>query len=239
MRRMQTRCTHLGWLSGRGYATPRNVVFVHTSPESDTLYTTRIPSSLYKLDSPISITDLSSPSANMASVLNYFIDSLDDFVFLAQYSPLRATLSALLIASLAFRNVWASWIARLQQSQSLNVTSTHDAIPEANGVNGPPRSASTIRPSGWIGNDDTRPNRGRASFSSAASTVSNRRYNHLPGPIGFPISSPELSDFLNPRGPVVVSPPLDGRGGVSFYPSTSPSYRGKSVQLEFWPIFGT
>lgn len=174
----------------------------------------------------------------MASVLNYFIDSLDDFVFLVQDSPLRATLLAILIVSLAFPKVWARWIAHLQQSQSLNVTDTLDSIAGGNDANRPPRSESTVRPyRGNLGNNNTRPNRGRASFSSA-STVSNRPYYQPDGPIGFPISSPELSDLLNPRGPVVVGPPLDGRGSVSFYPSTSPSYRGKSVPLQFWPIFG-
>lgn len=176
----------------------------------------------------------------MASILNYLIDSLDDFMRLAEDAPFRATLSVVLIASLLFSTLWAGWIARLQQSRSLNVTSIYDTIQGTNSVNRPPGSSSIIQPPPRnLGYDDTRPNRGRASFSSTAGTVPKWPYRELPGPIGFPISSPELSNLLDPRGPMVVGPPLWDRDAVSFYPSTSPSYRGKSVPPHFWPIFGT
>lgn len=161
----------------------------------------------------------------MASVLDYVIESLEDFVLLAYDSPFRATLVVLLIASLASSNFWASWIGRLQQSESLNVASNNDAIQEANGVNRPPRSSSNIQTSrGNLGNYNTRPNGGRTSSSSSASTGPKRPFRELDGPIGFPISPSHL--FLNPTGRTVVGPPLDGSGSVSFYPSTSPRYRG-------------
>lgn len=176
----------------------------------------------------------------MASILDYCIGSLDDFIFLAYDSPFRATLTVVLIASLAFSNFWASWIARLQQSGSLNVTSIYDATQGTNTVNSTPGSSSIIQPPRRnLDSFKTPPNRASPSFPSAPSKPSNRSYQWQDGPIEFPISSAELSNLVNPRRPVVAGPPLRGRGGVSFYPSTSPIYRGKSVRPHLWPTFGT
>ena len=217
----------------------------------------------------------------MAFVLNYIAQSLEDFVLLAHESPVRATLSLLVISTLAFSNVWAGWIARLQQSAPLkfaSITALRDRIDVAytgnrffnidrnrgdagfsqnrkatyntrkdnpktstgiqgvnHDVNRPLKSASTIQPSHYdLGNNNTQSERGRAGFPSTAGRVSNRPPRDQYTPIGFPIESYNILDHTNRDGNIVIGLPLGTHRDVSFYASTSPNGRSKSVLAHFW-----
>lgn len=176
----------------------------------------------------------------MASIINYLNDSLGDFVWLAHDSPLQAILAVLLVASLAFSNVWGRWIARLQQSSTLKVTHVDDAAQEPNcGVlDRPPRSAPIVQPSGYnLGNDNMQPGQGSAGFSSTASNVSNRPQLVQRGLIGLQKSPTHLLSVVTSGNNLVGLPPQN-RGSVTFYPSTSPSNRGKSDLSLFRLLFG-
>lgn len=168
----------------------------------------------------------------MASVVNYLIQSLEDFVILAIDSPLRAASSGFLIASLALSSVWGSWIVRLQQSAPLNVTGIFNATQGANsGVASPPQSHSTNRPShNTVGNGSTRSEQGPRGLycPGVIREISNRPQRVQNGPIGLQSSRPNLVNGFNPSGNNLVIRPHRNRGGVSFYPSTSLNYRGKS-----------
>lgn len=61
--------------------------------------------------------------SEMTSVMNYVLESLDDFVLLAQESPSRAITSAIIFLTLTFAAIWSGWIARLQRSIPLNLSS--------------------------------------------------------------------------------------------------------------------
>lgn len=174
----------------------------------------------------------------MASPISYFVDCLEDFVLLAYDSPLWATLLVLLLASLAFSNTWASWITHIQQCASLNVTGIFNTRRGANNdVASPPYPAN--QPSrDDIGYNSTRQNLGRADFVSGANTVLNRPQRVQHGPIGLQRSPPHPVNGFNPSGNNLISQPHRNRGGVSFYPSTSPGYRGQSVLPQFRLLAG-
>lgn len=152
-------------------------------------------------------------------------------MLLAHDSPLQAILAVLLIASLAFSKFWGGWIARLQQPAALKVTNVDDAAqrPMCGGVvDSPPRSVPNVQPSGYnLGNGNTQPGQRSAGFSSTASNVSNRAQQVQRGSIGLQKSPTHLLSVVT-SGNNVVGLPLQNRGSVTFYPSTSPSNRGKS-----------
>lgn len=151
-------------------------------------------------------------------------------MLLAHDSPLQAILAILLIASLAFSKIWGDWIARLQQSAALKVPDVDDAAqgPTCGVIDRPPRNAPNVQPSGYnLGNDNTQPGQRSAGFSSTASNVSNRAQQVQRGSIGLQKSPTHLLSVVT-SGNNVVGVPLQNRGSVTFYPSTSPINRGKS-----------
>lgn len=174
----------------------------------------------------------------MASLISYFVDCLEDFVLLAHYSPLWATLLVLLLASLAFSNTWATWITHIQHCASLNVTGIFNTRRGANNDVASPVYPANQPPRDNIGYNSTRQILGRAEFASGANTVLNEPQRVQHGPIGLQRSPPRPVNGFNPSGNKWISQPRRNRGRVSFYPSTSPGYRGKSVLPQFRLLAG-
>lgn len=173
-----------------------------------------------QLDVRNSITNLRFTFAKMAAVVDYLLDSLLNFILFAIDSPIRATITILLISSLVFSNAWGDWIANLQQPPPVDFTGINDAIQRPNG------------------GDNARPDRSRAESSSTRSSLSDRPQGEHRRPIGSQFSPSNSSNASNTNGNLVVRPPPRNRSNVSFYPSTNPGNRGKSVLPHLWLILG-
>lgn len=212
----------------------------------------------------------------MAFVLNFVVQSIEDFVLLAEEIPIRATLSLFVISTLAFSNVWARWIVRLQQSALLNFTSisgSQDPIDPAylghggfnidhnrsdagsnfdgtgthntskantklstgiqgdnNGVKGPLKSSVTIQQSYYnLENNNTQSERGRAEYPSTPGRAPNPPLRDQHTAKGFPTGAYNVPNRTNWNGHVVIGLTPGTHRDVSFYPSTRPNGRSKSL----------
>lgn len=178
----------------------------------------------------------------MAAVLNYFKDSFEDFVLLAQHAPVQAFLSAILIATLVFTKVGADRIIGLQQSVLPSAKAIYDAEQQDdNGVNRSRNSSSVSQPSSYDsesyipraipGRDRVSSGHGPSSASNA-SAIGQRRSRSSSRSSSFRVPSwafsPPDSPSFFARGWGFNQQP-EGRRSVSWYPSTSPSHRGKFV----------
>lgn len=175
----------------------------------------------------------------MAAVLNYFKDSLDDFVLLAQHTPVQAALLAILIGTLAFTKAGANCIIRLQQVVLPNIIAIDDAEQRDDKGLQKSRNSSSVSqasrydPENYI----PLPIRGPARVSSdlgssSASNVSTvGRSRSTSSSIRIPpwVHSPSPSDSPTFHLGWGFDRQPEGRRSVSWYPSTSPSHRGKFV----------